>query len=754
MRMRYGKTFRLIAVMLIMCLSFGLALPEGRVSAATSVAPETAAAIAAAGGYKLSAENNNLALYVDSSNGYFAVVNKSDNSVWYSVPDDVNEDKITKGVTRTNIRSHLVLQYIAVEDVNTIQTSQNANSATACVAKGGLSVEKITNGVRVTFNFVDLEIIIPVTYVLKDDYLEASIDVKGIDEGDKNRIIEVQFLPSMGAANQQQQGYLFVPDGCGAVAGFNKGIIPYKDYSKMVYGSDKAIVEETQVTTEQDIRLPVFGTVIEGKGAMMGVITSGDGGAKITAKTGSTKQNYNVVYSLFSYRIYSIEESLYSSKANGEKSISTITTTPFGIDKYTVRYYFLSGDDASYVGMANRYRQYLTEEKSLEKTLSKSTLSLNVYGSLETTANFLGFKYNKKRVLTSFDDTQAILKDLKASGVDSISMQYIGWLNNGVYNRKYVKSASPLSVLGGKSDFNSLKSYLSKSGIEYYLGVDFINYSASRWGVSKKSDAAHTTNGDVAHQYEYSIVTYEPDRTIDPWVLISPLSLGDASSKFIKNFKKQGNDSIGVLNLGSQVYSDFGEKNGVYRAKSISLYESFIKGLGVENIAVDGGNSYVLPYAQRIYELPTSSSKYDIFDYDVPFMQIVLHGYKNYTTPAVVQSVDPKTTFLKSLETGADLLFNCVGDDSYNLRETRLANLYSSKYSLWKDTAVSYYKLQKTVSDKIYDKEITGHTYLGSDVYKTVYSNGVTVYVNYSDKEVTVEGVTVKAKDFVMKEAA
>ena len=754
MRMRYGKTFRLIAVMLIMCLSVGLALPAGKVSAANSVAPETAAAIAAAGGYKLSAENNNLALYVDSSNGYFAVVNKSNNSVWYSVPEDVNEDKITKGVTRTNIRSHLVLQYIAVEDINTIQTSQSANSATACISKGGLSVDKITNGVKVTFNFVDLKIKIPVTYVLKDDYLEASIDIKGIDEGNKNRIIEVQFLPSMGAANQQQQGYLFVPDGCGAVAGFNRGIVPYKDYSKMVYGADKSIIEDRQVATEQDIRLPVFGTVIEGKGAMMGVITSGDGGAKITAKTGSAKQNYNMISSLFSYRIYSVEQSLYASKANGEKSISTVTNTAFGLDKYTVRYYFLSGDNASYVGMANRYRKYLTDEKALKKTLNKSTLSLNVYGSLETTANFLGFKYNKKRVLTSFDDTQSILKDLKKSGVDNISVQYIGWVNNGVYNRKYVKSASPLSVLGGKSDFNDLKEYLNKSKIEYYLGVDFINYSKSRWGVSAKSNAAHTTNGDVAHQYEYSIVTYEPDRTISPWVLISPASLNKASAKFIKDFKKKGNDSIGVLNIGSQVYSDFGEKNGVYRAKSVSLYENFLKGLNIKNIAVDGGNSYVLPYAERIYELPISSSKYDIFDYDVPFMQIVLHGYKNYTTPAVVQSVDPKTTYLKSLETGSDLLFDCTGNNSYNLRETRLSDLYSSKYSLWKKTAVNYYKSQKTVNDKIYDKEIVDHTFLGNDVFKTVYSDKTAFYVNYSEKEATVDGVTIKAKDFVLKEAA
>ena len=752
MRKRYGKTLRCLSAMLVFCLLVCVAFPGNTVSAETSVSAATDAQLNS-DGYKLAAENKNLALYADNSNGYFAVINKSNGSVWYSVPENMQEDKITKGIARTNVMSHLVLQYIAVDDINTYESYQKANSASACVAKGGLSVESIKDGIRVNFNFVDLGIRIPVTYVLKEDHLEASIDIKGIDEGDKNRIIEVQFLPSMGAADQQENGYLFVPDGCGAVAGFNRGVVTYSDYSKMVYGADKSIVEDMQISEEQDIRLPVFGTVIEGKGAMMGVITSGDGGAKISAKTANSKQNYNVVSSLFLYRIYSVSEGLYSSRYNGEKKISTITETPFGIDKYTVRYYFLSGDDASYVGMANRYRQYLIEEKGLEKSLSKSSLSLNVYGSLETTANFLGIKYNKKRLLTSFEETENILKDLKESGVDNISLQYIGWLNNGVYNRKYVKSATPLSILGGKKGFTSLKSYLDKEKIEYYLGVDFFNYSKSRFGVSKSSDAAHAPNGDVAHQYEYSLVTYEFDRTINPWVLISPSSLSDASAKFLKNFDKNGYDSIGILNIGSQVYSDFGTKDGIYRAKSVVLFENFLKNLKVENVAIDGGNSYALPYANRVYSLPLSSSKYDIFDYDVPFIQIVLHGYVNYTTPSVIQSVDPKTTYLKSLETGADLLFSCIGDDAYNIRETRMANLYSSNYSLWKDKAVEYYKANKKVNLSVYDRTISGHSFLGNDVYKTVYSDGTTVYVNYSEQDVDIEGITVKAKDYALKEA-
>ena len=751
MKNRFSKAVKILSVVLVLCLSLCVALPQNTVFAETEQVTAAKAKIAEQSkSYKLVTENKNLALYVNMTNGYFAVLNKNNGSVWYSVPEDADEDKITKGIARANLRSHLVIEYIAVEDINTGNGSQNANSFTGCVSKGGLKVTKIKNGVKLMFNFVDLGIKIPVTYTIKNDYLEASIDLKNLDEGKKNQLITVEFLPHFGAANQTAKGYIFVPDGCGAIAGFNRGIIPYTNYSKMVYGSDIAEVQD--VSQQQNIALPVFGTVIEDKGAMFSVITSGDGAASISVRTGSTKQAYNIAYSRMRYRIFKFGQGLYSNGGAGTR-ISTVTQTPFGVDAYTLRYYFLAGEDASYAGMAESYRNYLVKEKGLKKSAGKSTLALNVYGSLETKANFLGIKYNKKQVLTSFDDAKDIVKSLKKSGIDKISLMYTGWANNGVYNRKYLKSAAPLSVLGGKKDLNSLIKYLEKNNFEYYLGADFINYNTGSWGVSRKNDSAVAPNGAVSEQFAFSIVTYEQDRDVDPWVLLSPSLLDSYSDKFIKDFNKRGYDSICLTNIASRVYSDFSPRNGIHRASSVPMFEKFVKNIDVKNVAVDAANAYAIPYADRVYNLPISSSKYDIFDYDVPFIQMVFHGYKNYTTPAVIQSVDPKTTYLKSLETGSDLQFLCVSDDTYNLRETRLSSMYSSEFSLWKNTAVKYYKAQKKVNNPVYNQTIIDHKHLAEDVYKTVYSNGTSVYVNYTDKDVTVEGVTVKAQNYKLKEA-
>ena len=104
MKNRFSKAVKILSVVLVLCLSLCVALPQNTVFAETDQVTAAKAAIAEQSkSYKLAAENKNLALYVNMSNGYFAVLNKGNGSVWYSVPEDADEDKITKGIIRSNL---------------------------------------------------------------------------------------------------------------------------------------------------------------------------------------------------------------------------------------------------------------------------------------------------------------------------------------------------------------------------------------------------------------------------------------------------------------------------------------------------------------------------------------------------------------------------------------------------------------------------------------------------------------------------
>lgn len=698
-------------------------------------------------------EDDTLALCADTKTGRFELTDKSSGKIWYSVPTDYEQDEISKGIAKTNARSHLLLEYISRQDENTNQITQKTNSYAMCEINDSIAFEAVAGGFKLTYDFEEIGIKIPVTYFLNNGgYLSVSINVDEISENDEYLIVSVGLLPFFGAAGHGTDGYLFIPDGSGTVAEFNSGIIPSKAYEKMVYGEDLAHTDEAKTSNEVDIRLPVFGTVYDEGNALMSVITAGDGAAAILAQTGSDAVNYNTVYSKMIYRIYSEGEALYQN--NKSNKISTITHTELGVTDYTVRYYPLSGENASYSGMANKYREYLVSEQGLQKTEYAPSLALRAYGSLEVEKNLLGIHYYDKQSLTSYSQLQNIAAELKDNGVNALAVQYVGWSANGVYNRELSLSGKPLNVLGGSKDFSELNSYMNKQGFELYPDVDILTFSKGGNGVGIRGESTKAPNGDNAKQYQYSTVTYEITESIDPWYLLSPKCLESAVSKLLDNYSKTGASLISLSNMGNSLYSDFKATDGIYRSKSLYIVKNALDKVSKADIklAVSGGNAYSLGYSQRVFEAPVASSGYDFFTYDVPFYQMVLYGYVNYTTPAVVQSADNRAMLLKAIETGSDPLFACIAEDSNVLRETRMSDLFSSGFDSFKKQAVDYYTEYSDVMQRVSEADMLKHTKISEDVYRVDYSNGIQIFVNYSDSDYSDGNVTVSARGYFVRE--
>lgn len=695
--------------------------------------------------------DGSLSFDIDSM-GHFKLKDNKSGNIFYSIPQDRDKDTISKGMTLTDVKSELIIEYLFREDENTILPTYKNNSYVMCETGGTISVTKITDGFRVVYDFEEIDIKIPVEYKINGSGLDASIDIKGIDEGKIAYLVSVEFLPYFGAAGRDISGYLFVPDGCGAVAEFNQNIKPYRSYSKKVYGNDLSHSDESNTSKGMDIRLPVFGTVFN-RNALMGIIAEGDGAAEIMAETGNDSIYYNTINSKMIYRIFAKDNALY--QEDGKDYIYTITHNDFGIEKYMVKYFTLSGDEASYSGMALRYKKYLADTYSLKEEKVNTKLSLRAYGCIEEEKNILGFTYNKKLVLTKYSEMQNILENLKDNQVDNIAVQYMGWSGNGYINRALPTTAKPLSALGGKKSLNSLIEYSIDSNIELSLDADLFKFKKGGNGISVRKNGAKAPSGDVAKQYEYSMVTYAKDKTVSPNYLLSPTYFKDNLVKYLNKYDKLGIDSVSLSTYGNILYSDFKVNSGMYRTKALSAIQSMLKSVSekYETVALNGGNAYVVPFVDRIYEAPISSSGYDIFAYDVPFYQMAVNGYASYTTPPVIQSIDFDTMILKAIETGSDLLFDCVYADSSVLRDTVLSSAYSSSYDIWKEKAINGYKEIEKIRSKTKNGIIVDHNRISDSVYRVTYSNGTKIYVNYNNQPISVDNVTIPSVGYTVTEA-
>lgn len=99
----------------------------------------------------LGAENDTLKLYVNTSSGAVAVVDKRNGNITYSNPTDADEDSIASGTNKDYLKSQLIVDYF-----NTTRTQGTFDSYSYCAERGQLEVESIANGVRFLYTMGDL----------------------------------------------------------------------------------------------------------------------------------------------------------------------------------------------------------------------------------------------------------------------------------------------------------------------------------------------------------------------------------------------------------------------------------------------------------------------------------------------------------------------------------------------------------------------------------------------------------------------
>lgn len=702
------------------------------------------------------AENAGFELMANED-GNIAVLDKKSGHLYESNPQEKDPKAI--GINMTNLKSQI---YITFADMSGNVSTKN--SQTECVNKGWLTYSPTENGgIRFLYDFQGSGFEIPVEYHLNEKGLVASIVVSDIVEqkdGKELYLTNVALLPFFGAAGMESEGYMLVPDGSGALIYLNNDKATYGAYSQAIYGRDTALITEKLSAESETARIPVFG-MKDGNDGFLAIVTEGDTSATVNVLTSGTLNSYNNVYASFCYRPFTrttfLQGNTYASNGMGGDTVISLAISPVvpKLDTYSIEYVLMSEEDLDYVDMAVVYRNYLKETYGLsaKESAKTSPFYVNLLGGLEVEKYILGIKTNTLSPLTTFSQAQELLCQLKEAGIDDFAVKYTGWQKGGLES-KIPTDISFERKLGGKSGYSELIEFAEQNGIELFMDFDFVNLYEGGNGISLYSDAAQTVGSTPAYQYTYNYnLLTKNDK--ERWEILSPSKMAKAVNSMLEEKEKLKGAGLALSTLGSNIYSDFThKKEGIDRADVRTIWEEIFAECSNQfgQIMVDSGNAYTFPYVSHIYDVPLNSSGYDIEDEAIPFYQIVLHGMLSYSTEPVNLSATPENLMLKAAETGSSLSACLMYAGNETLIDTKYNYIYSGNYETWVTTLASYYKKTNGFLKLVAGAEITGHKKLQEDVYRTTFSNGVAVYVNYLDREVTADGITVPAKDFVYKE--
>ena len=696
------------------------------------------------------AENENFHLKYDPADGTYIVIDKRGGFYWHSCPPGREEDTVAAGKYKMNLFSAFGITY-ADPETGVVSTS---NSYTASVRKNGLSVTPLENGFKAVYNFPSEQFTVSLYVTLDSKGIRCEIPLSEIREEGQYLLYRIDLQPYFGAAGSREDGYLLVPDGCGALIRFNNGRHSYDQYEQRMYGRDLVfdIAQDKAVT--QTARLPVFGIrrqTDEGDAGLTGIITEGDARATLIADVAGQRTSYNTVYPSFEVRGIDTYAMGQGSGIN-VKVVNMFDRSLLPDELLTVEYRLLAGEDGQYPGMAAAYREYLIQNGLERRTEPASDLHLELLGGARKKKPFLGIPMERDISVTGYNNALAIMEDLKVAGLENILIQYDNWSDQSIRG-KAPTGATASDVLGGSGALKKL--IFSVQEMEYKLCFGLNVSSVQKWGggLSKGNAGVKTVSQTPAVRYSYDRATFFKTGTA-PWYLITPRRYEDIVNRFIGGAEKWAISGIVVEETASVLYADFTSRKKISRQAASERAGNAVRLLRTSGytVAVDGGNAYTLPYADAVINAPSSSSQYDIANESVPFYQLALHGYLEMSGDPVNLSDSPVNQLLKAAETGSALHFYLADTAGEALIGTVYSDFYSIGYTEWRDTAVAYAARLQSLNRETFDRTIIGHRCVEKGVFETTYDNGVRVLVNYNDRPVTVDNLVVQAQDFTVAE--
>lgn len=599
-----------------------------------------------------------------------------------------------------------------------------------------------------------LSITIPLEYRLTDKGFEATVKAADIEEHGNVYISQIDVLQFFGAASNKAQGYILVPDGSGALINLNSGN-QATAYNQAIYDIDPVAQNYVVIEETECARLPIFGIKADDN-AIFARITAGDAIASVNADVAGKLNNYNYAYASFNVRE---KELLNMFGVQGSKSdIPVVEKSLYKID-LSVSYSFLTKDDASYSGMARTYRKQLIDEGILKETNQSESvpLYLDIIGGVEQKKHIMGIPYEGVCAMTTYDEASEIVDNLYDSDITNLRLNYQGWFNGGIYH-DVADKIKLIGSVGSKSDLESLNKKLEDKGGKLFMDVAFQKVSHESKRFTSVLEASKYYSGYVVELGATDPSTVRQTSNLEwydemIYYMISPKFLNRYVDKFASKITKYDVSGINLTDLGSVLTSDKKRSELINRQQAenivIGQYEKLAE--TKKNLMETGGNEYSLKYVSDIIDAPTSYSAYYIIDEQVPFYEMVIHGSISYSGEAFnLMDDDLDDDFvLNCIEYGIAPRFTLSYKDPSKMKYTSSADKYSVLYTTWLDKAKEMYGNINEALKDVDGSAMINHEKLDNGLIKVDYENGKTIYINKTSQDITVDGNTVKAKNYL-----
>ena len=478
--------------------------------------------------------------------------------------------------------------------------------------------------------------------------------------------------------------------------------------------NDDQLVDEDSNGEPEEVEL----TAVTNRQGFFAIITEGAALAELVTVHGGLTHRYNTTYISVVPRQWDSFDVADAMGVGAQSNWRVVSRRRF-TGNYTIRYFMINDHEdnefeASVSGMADVYRSFLHNNGTLTKIQNPNRdlpLYIETLGTLATRAQFLTFPVWRDTPLTTFEDMMSMTERFATEGISNINFRLYGFANGGLAYSVPNRLSFENSV-GGDSGFAEFVDFAAERNIGVFPDFDF---------VSAQEDARHTTGflglggGFRANRHsavaingmrniilrEYSVANqgYIPWFSNGWWlrIIVSPgvyQYFFDQLATHLDNFPTV---SISARTFGTWLNSDFNEDRSYNRVDAQQAVERTLQAMSMRgeysrNVMVDGGNSYVFPYADHILSIPLDSSNLRATHGSVPFMAMVLQGSTSFAGRPMNMAGATQVELLRAIENGSSPHFT-LAYQNYHILMTYLPQYFSIGFDIWFDEIVRIYNI-------------------------------------------------------------
>ncbi len=496
--------------------------------------------------------------------------------------------------------------------------------------------------------------------------------------------------------------------------------------------------------------MPLFG-MVRGTGGLAGIVTGGQCDARVCISTAWGPQ-----------KLYAIDPGFTLRSVQQETRLS---------DDLAVEYHFLPADEASWLGVGKRYRQYNFAQRGVRPLRQRAAESPGLAYSAEAlqVRVRLGVKpvpceiteqtpenEPEMRVFCDFAHLREIFDEFHRQGIERAEFCLVGW-NCGGHDGRYPQIFPVEPRLGGEEELRRTIRHGQSLGYQVvahdcYYGAYRISEDWSEAYLRKDSDGKPKKGGTWGGGQSYNICLARADELFAQRDLPRIRELGFAGCHY--------SDVLSIIGPRPCYDSSHPQsrRQDAEAATRILLRAHQLFG-GVQS---EGSLDFTAPALDRLLYIDCDKwsplVKKPYVDSCVPLYQTVYHGVLLYNlSTEVVNSLPGEDGYLRNIEYGGTPLTCFYGHFLLDGKKNWLGQRdyrYDDAEGL-KQTVAGLGRVFDDLQrlEHLQMEFLDGHRQLADKVFETTYTSGQRVVVNYGQQPFSLPGgQAVAPRDYLLME--